>query len=118
MKTKSIILRGGYASGKTLLAETIAGVLDSSKVLKINPHKTAVGQIRQILETCILHYDLIIFDGCYDEEHIKSIDQNIIQFVFQKYHITSKTVIYTTTTPLSFIDLKNFKLIECTFKLS
>jgi hypothetical protein len=118
MKTKSIILRGGYASGKTFLAETIAGVLEPSKVLKVNPHKTEVGMLRQILDIGGLQFDLIIFDGCFDELHIKSIDENIIQLLFQKYHITFKTVIYTTCTSLSFNDLKKFKLIECTFKLS
>jgi energy-coupling factor transporter ATP-binding protein EcfA2 len=115
MKTKSIILRGGYASGKTLLAETIAGVLEPSKVLKIDPNKTVIGMLREVLFSTKTEFDLIIFDGCFDIKHIKMIDKRIIQYLFQKHQITSKTVVYTTQ-DFSFKNVLNFKLIECTFK--
>lgn len=116
MKTKSIILRGGPASGKTLLAETIASVLEPKNVLRINVNRTIVGIIRDIHnQTTERNFDLIIADGCLNANHIKYLNQNLINGWFFSNKLTFKTVVYTTQDFFP-VDLENVTLIDCLYK--
>lgn len=111
MKTNSTILIGKKASGKTFIAETIASVLESNRVLRIDAcGRTIVGIAREINKR---DFDLIIFEECNDIKFIKHLDK-LIKNHFVNNSITVKALVYLTQ-DCSFKKLDNFKIIECTY---
>lgn len=112
MQTNSIILSGKQETGKTYLSDTMASLLPSEKVLKIDAGPNTLNYIsRRINES---NYDLIIFDECLSVEQILEINELVILKNMNDNEEKTKSVVYLTQEN-DFKDLRGFKIIECKF---